>query len=526
MRVGDALLKKVAKILSASAFDVAGGLREDEFNNFLTAHYYGQQSPDGKPGGIYAGGGSLDDLGLKYSWTVDAPIVTTIAPLSAAKFKPLVEGWIASVPELNSFGVPPTKLPKYASGILSDPPPPNIQLKAPKMTLRMAYDPAKPPAVLSFSMTATGFVSVTTSGNEVTVRIVPIAVRLDNPGAFRKAVAATMKKLGFREKAGGDPDCIALEQLIRHVVNAVVAPRLSSFVKEFGFPVPIKLFNNVAILSVDLAVVDKLIVVMAKVGILSTADFTLALSRTSRADEIEASKDRLLSQAEAEFALGAGNQEKRAKIKQLKTASTYPNRGLFLLLHERFFQVLANALLVVSASHEDGGSAGPIFYRYGWSMRTWDPHANIVGNNLEVSVNVEGKAWAQAGIHTHCGDVTAGLSATADALPAKTTTVFYFDNHNRELWMSMAAKPFDIIWSIGGLPWPLSDIVATLLGIFSNLGVLFIAALGLRWKNKLTTLPDHFPGTQLKYDLALDKQVVADPATGALMVAGSVNFKS
>jgi hypothetical protein len=104
--------------------------------------------------------------------------------------------------------------------------------------------------------------------------------------------------------------------------------------------------------------------------------------------------------------------------------------------------------------------------------------------------------------------------------------MFFFDNQNRELWTSLAAQPFVITWTIGGLPWPLNDAVAGLLDIFTNLGVAFIAAFGIRWKQKLTTVPDYFPGTQLKYDLNLDQQVVADPSTGALMVAGTVNFKS
>jgi hypothetical protein len=522
-----ALLKKVAKVLDASDFDLAGGLREDEINNFLTAHY-NQQSPGGNPGGVYSGGGNLDDIGLNYTYAIDAAIVATVAPLSDAKFKSLMNGWVSTVPELAKFGPIPAHLPAEASGAITDPPPPNIQLNAPQMTLTITASDGSidPPAVLKFSMTATGYVAATTSGGVVTVTVVPIAVRLDNPGRFQREVVAAMKQLGFRDKAKADPDCIPLQKLILHIVNAVIAPRLSGFVKEFTFPVPIRLFNNVVILGVALDVEDKLVVVLATVGFSTAAAPTLALPGSLTPREIEDTRDRLVSEAEAEFKRGPGHDKKKAKMKKLNAASTFPNKGIFLLLHQRFFQVLADALLVTSASHQDGGNFGPIFYSYGWSMKTWNPVATVSGNQLLLSVDCEGSAGATAGIHTHCGDISATVSASADALPANFTAMFFFDNQNRELWTSLAAQPFTVKWTIGGLPWPLSDAIEGLLDIFTDLGIAFISAFGLRWKQKLTTVPDTFPGTQLKYDLNLDQQVVADPSTGALMVAGSVNFKS
>ena len=90
MKVNGGILKTVAKLLDSSDFDVAAGLREDEFNNFLTAHYK-QQSVSGKPGGVYIGGGSLDDFGLLYTYSINASIVATIAPLTSARFKGLMQ---------------------------------------------------------------------------------------------------------------------------------------------------------------------------------------------------------------------------------------------------------------------------------------------------------------------------------------------------------------------------------------------------------------------------------------------------
>ena len=238
------------------------------------------------------------------------------------------------------------------------------------------------------------------------------------------------------------------------------------------------------------------------------------------------SPQQLHTEAASAHDRAGGKPKNIAAMKKMSASATYPNKGLFLLLHQRFFQTLADALLVTSGSHQDGGNFGPIFYSYGWSFKTFNPTATINGNDLLISVYCQGDADAEAGVHTHCGDIAARVSASASASPAKTSTIFYFDNGNRELWMSLAAQPFTLQWSIGRLPWPLGDAVAKLLEIFSDLTVLFIAAFGLRWKQKLTKLPDYFPGTQLSYDLAMDKQVVLDAASGALMAAGSVNFKS
>lgn len=527
IRVDNKMIKKIAKILNASDFDVAGGLREDEINNFLNAHY-NQQSPGGVPGGIYSGAGKLDELGLKYEYTVDASIVATIAPFTSRRFATLMCQWLGTVPEFSAFGQPPAVLQKGARGTIYDTPPPNIQLKAPKMTLKVeATDGSiNPPAILSFSMTATGYVAASTAAGVATVKVVPIAVRLDNPGTFQKDLVIMMKKLGFGDQPGKDRNCISLQKLILHIVNAVIAPKLSSFVKEFSFPVPIQLFNNVELLSVALEVVDKLVVVLGKIGLSSAAEARLILPESLAPAELKKAKERLLAEASAQFKAGAGEKKKKASMRQMKALASYPNRGVFLLMHQRFFQILADAFLVTSAAHRGGGSFGPIFYSYGWSMKTWGPVATVSGNRLLLSVNCEGAAGASAGIHTHCGDISAGLSAKADALPARFAANFYVDNQNRELWTSLAAQPFTLSWSIGGLPWPLSAAVAGLLDIFTDLGVTFIAALGLRWKHKLTTLPDSFPGTHLKYDLSLDRQVVSDPSTGALMVAGSVKFKS
>jgi hypothetical protein len=409
---------------------------------------------------------------------------------------------MTTVPELKRYSKPPSTLSDKAAGSIVDPPPANVQLKAPKMTLTLTADDGSihPPAVLKFSLTATGYLSASTSGNNAVLTIVPISLRLDNPGLFQKALAAVLKQRGFRTK-GDDPDCIPLEQLIRHIVNAVIGPRLSSFVKSFYFPVPIKLFNDIEVVSVGLDIVDKFAVVFATVGI--------------------GNVDTRLVTAVAE----KPNVTKKARVLELESVASYPNRGLFLLLGQNFFQLLANALLVYSAGKRDGGSWNGFFYDYGWSMRTWSPQAAISGNNLLIAVNVEGKASAEVGIHTHCGDIKAGVGAQADALPARAATQFFFANNSRELWMQFEAMPFTVKWSIQGLPWPLSQILGFLLDLFTNLGVAFISAWGLRWKQKLTTIPNQFPGTQLQYDLSLDQQIVADPSSGDLMAAGSVHFK-
>jgi hypothetical protein len=512
--IDHATLARVAARLAASNFDLAAGLREDELNNFLTAHYHSQSS-GGHPAGVYVGQGSLADLGLTYSYSIGTPIAIALAPLSAQQFGRIMQSWMAAVPELAALGTPH----------VLDAPPPNVQLRASSITLTIAAADGSinPPATLVFSLSATGFVTVSTAGGQATVTIVPIDIRLDNPGAFATALAELTLRLGFRTNAPANTDCVPLQKLILHIVNAVIAPKLSSFIQQFHFPVPIHLFSGVEVTSVSLDIVDKLLVLLANVSSLRIPKILtqIEISASSpsdakiRANEITAAAEASYSRIQKELI---------APINPIQEAASFPNRGLFLLMSQRFFQTLASALLVTSASNQ-GSGGGTIYYRWWWSIRTWNPITKIVGNGLSISIDIQGSAGAQVGVHTHCGDVTASVNASASALPARADTTFYFQNQSRELWMRLAPKPFTLSWTIGGLPWPLNQVLAIILDLFTDLGVAFIAALGLRWNLKLTDVPDSFPGTQLQYDLNLDQNVVADPNSGALLVAGTVTFK-
>jgi len=518
--VDGSILRAIAARLAASTFDVAAGLREDELDGFLKAHYQ-QQSQGGHPGGVYIGQGSLDDLGLKYSYSIGSPVTIALAPLSNAQFSRVMQSWMSTVPEIDSFGTPQAGVPT-----LTDVPPPNVQLQAPSITLSVSATDGSinPPATLTFSMTATGFISVTSSGGQAVVTIVPIDIRLDNPGTFQAALSALISALGFRDNAPPDSDCVSLKKLILHIVNSVIAPKLSSFVKEFHFPVPISLFDGVLITSVGLDVVNKLLVILANVSKSNAVTAHLDVFAISPSDAKTRANDATTYAQEEHAKLIAGGAGGVPPVTVLQDAITYPNRGIFLLMRQSFFQTLADALLVTSASNQ-GSSGGTIFYRWWWSMRTWNPITAIAGNGLAVSVDVQGSAGAEVGIHTHCGDISAGVSASASATPARADTVFSFQNQSRELWMSLALRPFTVNWTIGDLPWPLNKVIAALLDLFTDLGIQFIVAFGLRWKRKLTNVPDVFPGTQLTYDLSLDQNVIADPGTGALLVAGTITFK-
>jgi hypothetical protein len=515
-------LKRVFNVLSNSDFDLAAGLREDEFNNFFAAHYKHEFAGNG---GVYVGGGRLEDLKLNYSYKVETPVVIALSPLTSKGFARVLASWFSTVPELSDYSTIPNPLPKNAAGAISDPPPPNVIVRAPKMALTIKTD-SGPQVTIEFSLRVTGYITATTTPNQVQIRITPIDARIDDPGAFKTQVDVALKKLGFRLAAGNDPDCIALRQVIFHIANVVLASKVASFVKELDLPVPIKLFDNVSIVSAGLDIVEKLVVVLAKVGVTSSALESSQVLPTG--DNPEALKDATslaLKRAEAEFRESGGSREKAAKIAELKKIPNYPARGLFLLMHQRFFQLLADRFLVLSQSETGGGSWGPFFYKYGWSMKTWGPVAAVVGNGLQLSVNAEAGAWGEAGMHTHCGDISARLGASADALPAKFMATFYFDNNSRELWVTVDPQPFTLQWHIDGLPWPFNDLVAKFLDVFTDLGIAFIVLLGVRWKRKLTTLPSTFPGTSLQFVLTLDKQIVADPSSGALMAAGSVDFK-
>ena len=141
-------LKKTFVQLTQSAYDLAGGLREDVFNDFLTAHWSNDYP---KPDTVYKGGDRLADLLLRYDYDITAAAKIDLAPFTKKAFAKIYRSWIDTVPELHRYVTKPPKEPTtpYETGKFGDPPPENVKLLVPSVTLTLTPD-GGPSAQLSF----------------------------------------------------------------------------------------------------------------------------------------------------------------------------------------------------------------------------------------------------------------------------------------------------------------------------------------------------------------------------------------
>lgn len=515
-------LRKAFQLVASSGYELAAGLREDSLNDFLVSHWKTETSSSSS---VYRGGGRLDDLELSYEYAVAAPGQLDLAPLTDAQFQKLYASWVATIPELSRFLGSPEGLPKEVQklGSIADQPPPNVRVTIPKLKLMIKTD-SGPQVTLDIGIRATAYIAVYKESGRHVVKITPIDVRLVDARSVAKAVDEALARLGIECRDNGD--CIALKKVIFHIANVVLAKQIGSFITKLELPLPIDLFDGVAINNADLEIVDDLMVVLANIAVVSAAPSPAraGLVETNDPEELRRFAERELQSAEADFKSGPGNDRKAAGVENLTANTRYPNRGVFLWLHQRLFQLLADKLLVMEDGKEHCDTWFIFKFCYGWFMKTWAPVAKILGNSLDVDLGFQGGAWAKACITTHCGDLCHTISATATAKPkARVETTFYFDNN--ELWMSSKPQPFFVDWEVGGLPWPFNKFIEFFLEVLTNLTLVFIVALGKRWKRKLTTLPSYFPGTSLTYTAAFDQYIVKDPDDSALMALGEVDFK-
>jgi hypothetical protein len=526
MSMSPAILGKVYKALNRSAYDLAAGLHEDSLNDFLAAHW---KSEGTGPGSVYIGGGRLTELEMNYEYVVDAPARIELAPLTDAQFKRVFSLWLPTVPELGRYLQLPAELAEgvAALGSIADRPPPNVRVTVPAIKIKIVTDPG-PQVTLPLRVRITGYVALVNEAGSHVVRIVPVAVKLEDPNRVERLLDEQLAKL-FKAQTSekDDPDCVALKKVILHIVNVVLANRIGSFVQSFTLPLPIGLFNGVSISDVALNIGDKLLVVLARV---SAVRFEQMLDLFTEASDLKPEAvvpfaDRVSKAAEKGAESTTGSNRKAVSTTSLPRIAKFPNRGLFLWMHQRFFQTLAQKLLVLDQHDEHYGEWTIFKYGYGWFLRTWAPMASVSANALDVALQFQGGGWAKGCIETHCGDLCHTISARAKAQPAaQVETAFYFES-NQELWMaSRLSKPFAILWDVDGLPWPFNDLVAFIFDVFSNYGEIFAIILGQQWRRKLLTIPTQFPGTGLKFGVKFDKQIVKDPEDTALMALGEIHF--
>jgi hypothetical protein len=350
-----ALTRSINLLAKSENFDLAAGLSEASLNDFLAAHWSAENSTSSN---VYKGQGRIADLALTYAYAVTAPAEIHLAPLTQRAFQIVFQGWLKTVPELARFLELPADLPSEIQerGTLGDKPLPNVQVVVPQLTLTIDTDNGIHVS-LNLRMKVTGYVSIETTQGNTVIRIVPIDARIEDQNALKEQIDNALSNQGAHRI--DDPNCIELRKLILYIANIVLANRIGSFIKEFGLPLPITLFPGVSLTHLDLQIIEHLLVVLGKVSAINVHVPATAwdgrLSDTT-ADNVGQTVSRMQAEWKSWYDETAGKKENQLPLVSMDTKSNWPNRGIFMLMHERFFQVLADKLLVISQSKEDCGS--------------------------------------------------------------------------------------------------------------------------------------------------------------------------
>ncbi len=511
-----------ASRLNALNYDLAGGLREDSLNDFFEAHF---ESESRSADSVYKGGGKLPEIALEYAYDIKEQAHIDLAPIAPPKFAAIFASWSETVPELKRHG-------KAAFSLNS---PANVAVTVNKIQLTVkAFPDGQPPIVvdLVLGIKVTAFVEVIDELGSHRLRITPIAARIVDQGSFLKqldaALASTNKnlKLAATDKAAS-PDCTSLRRMIVHLVNVLLAGKISKFVQEFDLPIPIELFDNISIVAADVDIVNDLLVVLARVDRSPSALNKIA----------EASASRFEKEFDLDFhdIVQGKQREARERLRQLSKppkehslpaakASSYPNRGIFLIISQRFMQMVADAKLNYAKSEKKCDGWAIFKFCYDWFLRVWNPKASVHGNDqVRIAADFQGGGGAKVCIETHCGDICHRIGATARATPAlKAYLLFKSD----ELWIDPIPEFFKVDWDVDGLPPPFKQFVEWILELLTYNAQLFVAAWLYFYQTKLTSLPTTFPGTQLEFDVDFDTKAVRLPGEDALVAMGEIDFKA
>jgi hypothetical protein len=369
------------------------------------------------------------------------------------------------------------------------------------------------------------------------VRIIPLTARITDQGSFLSTLdealhAVENRKLKISTTDGNDSDCTSLRKLIIHIANTLLASKISQFVKEFELPVPIKLFSNLSLTDLQVSIVDNLLVVYSRVSKINTQGF-------DEAQQLIAEIGEFLSRPIIEIHAGKDKSAKiLEKISGFSTTSEWitdeatptvlPNRGIFLMIHQRLLQLLAETILVYKDGKEECSEWWIFRFCYDWSIRIWDPVVRIAGNRVRLSAKLRGSAGAKVCIETHCGDVCHRIGASATGEPPITSRVYFKKPHQpeTELWVDPDLMgPFFIDWDVDGLPWPFNKFVEWFLEALSAFSELFIFVWLLRFKMRISTFPKFFPGTSMEFISMLDTEMKKVPNIDALVGVGELDFK-
>jgi len=512
MALTAATASRIAKLLNDTGYDVAAGLSEATLNDFLNAHW---KSENASASSLYKGDGVAAEVGLSWHYEVRSAAVIDLMPISAAAFARVYKSYLATVPELARH-MPPLRqgvMEANELGQLGDNPPPNVQLQIKNLFVQLTPNGGKP-VNFEYALTVTGIIQTEIVNGANILRILPISAKVTDPAALRGKIGSL-----FQTQAQMGPDCVALEKLVLYILNVVLANRIGSFVRQFELPVPIRVVNGVKITRVDLQVLADQLVMMGYLGRQAGRPAAQELFDLQHAD---ATATRQIAHALDSRVQAQAPQAEVLTVSNAMTAlaSQWPARGIFVILHQRLFQAIA-ATLHTQVSHQSGGSVIGIHYSLDYEFDAGNATAIVTDTGLDVSADIHAHAGARAWISTHCGDVSAGVSADTAGHP-KFDARFSFEG--RDVVLTTTPERFTLNWNFGGLPFPLNKILGYILDILSDALIAVLALIGLSWKTKLTSLPDTFPGTDLKYDLKLDRRVIKDTSQPALLILGEVDF--
>ncbi|NIA14815.1 MAG: hypothetical protein GWP08_12125 [Nitrospiraceae bacterium] len=501
-----AVLKALTRKTKLGKFDLAAGVDEAILTDFGRAHH-AKDYPNAST--VYKGAGKLEDLRLEFRYDIETPAAFDLAPIP--NFKSIYRAWALQVPEIRQ-----NKDRKGFEAFLEQVPP-SVKVHVP--SVRMVVKPFEGAEVeFRYAFTVTAFVEMTASGD---VRITPLGAVLDNPKAFEKALAQAIAR--SRNAAGkSENTCYELRELIRHIVNVLLAGRISSFVREIDLPSAIDLFGGVQLKNVRVEVLQNFLVLASDIGVSEERAAQLLL------DTVLDDEERVVAYAaEAEEAVNRmmPSPKEKAGIVALSAlaAGGLPDKGLFLYMSQNFFNTLANRLIRYDGHGGKCKRKGALEYCYSWFLRVWDGAARIAGNGLDVSFKFSGGAGARARLHTHCGATPwVGVSITATTDPTGKFRSDFYVKDNRELWMSAGPHPFKVQWHFGGIPWPLNKIFALIFNLITNIGIGLTAYLGKRWHRRIASFPATFPGTGLTYKAKLNKRLVN--VNGRLALLGTIKF--
>ncbi len=491
------LLKKISEAATAGQFDAAAGIRESVLNSFSEAHHSKEYI---KKYNVYKGLVEWKEIGLLLTYDISKPSKFDLTPFANAAKD--YKKWMLMQPEILEISR------SQATRVLVDNPPATLQIKVPKISL--TFKTANSEATLTYSFTVLAYVTI--SPNHL-VQIVPIKSWADNSSQLEKDLK---KLLGEKQ----DSECIALQSVIRDIINVQLAARIGSFVQSIPLPEPLELLGDVAVRDLNVQIIENCLLITGQVGNAHQLIQKRPISMVQTINPPNLINGKI-----------SKNKEVVSDIKLLPfvefNTKTLPSNDLFIFLSQRLLQALADAYLKVEDS--DGKCSrflGFIEGCYDWFLKLWGPKVTIKNADLLIDAEFSGGAGVKARAHTHCGPTpwisvaVKAVSGDNDARKVRLTSKFIVDKN--KIIISAGPRPFILKWEVEGLIWPIDEIIEIILGVLNLCATAFIEFIGKKWTVKVVEMPDKFPGTGMEYIGGIER---ITNINGDIALLGTLQFK-